>query len=36
MDVPDEQEHKGNITNSEEMKTSVSSSDNGREMQGNI
>ena len=32
MDVPDEQEYRGNITSSEERKTSVPSSDNEREM----
>jgi len=32
IDVPDEQENRGNITSSEERKTSVPSSDNEREM----
>ena len=32
MDVPDEQQNRGNITISEERKTSVPSSDNEREM----
>jgi len=35
MDVPNEQENRGKITSSEERKTSVPSSDNEREMQGN-
>jgi len=35
MDVSDEQENRVNITSSEERKTSVPSSDNEREMQGN-
>ena len=32
MDVPDEQENRGNITSSEERETSVPSSDNEREI----
>jgi len=35
MDVPDEQENRGKIISSEDRKTSVPSSDNEREMQGN-